>query len=96
MNGNLAQRVHAAAVAGWWSILIMAGCVTVSWLAWLAILAARPSWLITLWGGGDLTWETVHMFVLYFIAAWKGIVLVAVMVVIWLTIWARKLAKLAA
>ena len=93
MNDSLSQRVRAAAVAAWWTILIGALWMTGAWLAYLAILSARPGWVLTLWGGGELTWPKVQTLMLWFFATFKLILFVAVLLAIWLTLWARALKR---
>ena len=93
MNDSLAQRVRAAAVAGWWTILIAVIWLTAAWLAFLAILAARPDWLLVLWGGGKLTWPTVQNITLWFFGAFKLVIFAGVLLTIWLTLWSGRLKR---
>lgn len=92
-TGSLAKRVRAAAVAGWWTILIAAVWMTAGWFVFMAILNARPEWLLKLWGGGDLDWPDVHRIVLQFYAVFKLMLFAVVMVVIWLSLWSRRLKR---
>ena len=94
MNDDLAKRVRAAAGAAWCTVLIGAIWLTAAWGIILWLLSARPGWLLTLWGGGDLTWETVHNIVMYFISAAKLILFVVVLLSIFLSFWSRKLSRL--
>ncbi len=48
MNESLANRVRSAAVAGWWTILIIGIFMMVQWFFVLAILSIRPAWLLSL------------------------------------------------
>ena len=93
MSASLAKRTRAAATAGWWTLLIAAIWLTLGWLTSLALLSARPKWLLTLWGGGELTWTTVHTITLGAMAAFKMILLVALLLVIWLTLWSCRLKR---
>lgn len=93
MDESLSKRVGAAAAAGWWTILIGAIWLTVAWVIWLVILGTRPAWLLTLWGGGRLTWATVQTITLAVMGAMKGLLLAGLLVVIWLTLWARSLRR---
>ncbi len=95
MNETLAKRVRSAAVAGWWTILIVAVWMTVGWFALLVILHYQPGWMLKLWGGGDLDWPDVHMIVLYFFSIFKLMLFMVLMVVIWLTFWSRQLKRAA-
>ncbi len=55
MGDPFERRVRAAAVAGWWVVLIGYALLLVTWGAYLAILSARPAWLLSMWGGGDVS-----------------------------------------
>ena len=93
MNGSLAKRVRAAAVAGWWTLLIAWLWLTFAWVVWMAILHTRPEWMLKLWGGGELTWPKVHDLMITFLAVFKMIVGLALLVVIWLTLWSARLKR---
>ena len=95
MNEPLPQRVRAAASAGWWTILIGGIWITVGWLIWLAILRNRDAcgWMLELWGGEPLGWSDVQSLVLRVIALMKVILLAMLLIVIWLTFWARGLRR---
>ena len=45
MNDVFQQRVRAAAVAGWWTLLIAIGFLTLVWIVFLVLVSARPAWL---------------------------------------------------
>ena len=100
MNETLQKRVRSAAMAGWWTILIAAVWMTVGWLAFLAIMHTEPGWLLRLWGYPDTDnlhwdgeWGQVHGIILYFFAAFKLMLFAFVIVVIWLTLWSRRLKR---
>jgi len=96
MNGtiSLSKRVGSAAIAGWWTVLIVATWMTVAWFVWLAILNAKPDWLLRLWGGGDLDFSTIRTIVLCFFTAFKLLLFVLVIMTIWLTFWANRLKRI--
>jgi hypothetical protein len=95
MNGSelLAKRVRSAAVAGWWTILVIVGLMTAQWFFVLMILDAKPDWLLKLWGGGELDWPTVHTIVLWFFTVFKLMMFGFVIAVIWLTLWSSRLKR---
>jgi len=93
MNDPFTQRVRAAAVAGWWTVLLGAAWLLIAWLFILVILAAEPAWMLTLWGG-HLDWNEFHRVIVTAMAAFKLILFVAVLVTIWLSFWARRLRRL--
>ncbi len=92
MEESLAKRVGSAACAGWWTLLILVVYMVVAWIIWLGILLIRPHWLLVLWGGG-ISWNTVQMITLWFFAVVKLILLVALMLLVWLTIWSYRLKR---
>jgi hypothetical protein len=51
MNDVFEKRVRAAAVAGWWVILLAFALLLVTWVAYLAITSARPEWVLRMWEG---------------------------------------------
>ena len=92
MNDPFATRVRAAAVAGWWTILIASGFTTLLWTAYLLIMSCQPAWILTLWGP-DVGWSEVQHIMLWAIVAVKFVLRLLVMVVIWLILWGRQLRK---
>jgi hypothetical protein len=93
MNDIFEKRVRAAAVAGWWVVVIGYALLSVVWLVYLAIVSARPAWLLTVWGGGDVTWSFVQTVSLWFMGAFKLGLWLLILVVLWLTLWARELRR---
>lgn len=93
MNGEFAKRVRSAAIAGWWTLLIAAIFLLVNWSAYLAIMGCKPAWMLKFWGGNDIQWTTIQTIWLWFTAAFKMSVWIAAMVVVWLSLWARRLRK---
>jgi hypothetical protein len=90
MDNAFRAKVHAAAVAAWWTLLIVVAFVIVQWLGYLLILDVRPTWFLSLCGPG-VTWESLastwfHAMVLLKLGLWP-ITIAAV----WLTLWARQL-----
>ena len=97
MNDIFSQRVRSAARAGWWTVLIGAIWLLAAWLIWLAIIHARPEWLRTLWGGRRyVAWKEMYLIAIQFMAIFKLILFVCVLATIWLSLWSRRLRRLAA
>jgi hypothetical protein len=92
MEDLLYRKVRSAATAGWWTILIAVIFVSVQWVGFLAMLHCRPEWMARLWGGAS--WETIQTMGLWLIGAFKVLIYVMTLLVVWLTIWSRKLRKL--
>jgi hypothetical protein len=88
MNNELHRRVRAAAISAWCTVLVGTGLVILSWLAYLAILSARPTWLLSLWGH-DLDWGYVQNVWFWAIVTFKMVVWLMALMVLWLTLWAR-------
>jgi hypothetical protein len=93
MNDPFVRKVWAAAVAGWWALLIGYALFLLSWVASLVILSARPAWLLTIWGQGEVSWSFVQTLTLWFMSIFKLVLLLLILVVLWLTLWARQLRK---
>ena len=93
MNDPFEKKVRAAAVAGWWVVLIAVGFLTLLWLLYLAVMSAHPPWLLTLWGPG-VDWPFVQSVWFWAVAAFKFCVWLMVFAALWLTLWARQLRKL--
>jgi len=94
MDETGGKRLGAAVRAAWHTVLIWALWLTAAWLIWLGIIHAKPGWILALWGGGDgLTWTGVQTVTIWFFGAFKVLLLVAVMITIWLTLYARRLKR---
>ncbi|MES1213532.1 MAG: hypothetical protein ABUL64_03015 [Singulisphaera sp.] len=92
MQVDFERRLQAAAVSGWWTILVAAVLLTASWFAYLAAMAIHPDWLNPLWGR-EVTWETMENVWLWAMVVYKLILWIFVMIVLWMTLWARQLRK---
>lgn len=92
MNGTFEKRVRAAAVAGWWVVLIAVGLAILQVAACLFVMNTRPLWIQTMWGP-DITWAVVQIVLFWLTAIFRLVVLLLVLVVLWLTLWARELRK---
>jgi hypothetical protein len=92
MNDIFENRVRAAAVAGWWTLLIAVGFITLQWVVYLLVMSARPAWVLSMWGPG-FDWSFVQTVWFWAIAVLKFSVWLLALVVIWLTLWARQLGK---
>ncbi len=88
MSEELREIIQAAAAAGWWTVLIGAVWLTLTWLIWMQILRSKPAWLIKLWGC-DISWDQVQSVMITFMAVAKLILFVCILASIWLTLWAR-------
>ena len=92
MNDTFEKKVRAAAVAGWWGVLIAVGYLTLIWLIYLAVTSSRPAWLLTMWGPG-VDWPFVQSVWFWVMVAFKFCVWLTILAVVWLTLWARQLHK---
>ena len=92
MDEILAKKVRAAAVAGWWTLLIAYSILLVQWFAYLVIMAKQPAGMLCIWGNG-VTWPEIRTIWLWGTVAFKLGVGMMLFVVIWLTFWARQLKK---
>ena len=55
MDETFQNRVHAAAVAAWWTFLIAAVILLFQWILYLRVIATLPPWAVSFWGPGA-TW----------------------------------------
>ncbi len=92
MNNEFELRIRAAAHAGWWTLAIAAGIFLVQWVAYLLIVPAAPSWLLTMWGPGA-DWEHVQVWWFWGLAGFKVLLAIWAFLMAWLTLWARELRK---
>lgn len=86
------KKVRAAAVAGWWVVLIAVGFLALLWLIYLAVMAVHPAWLLTMWGPG-VDWPFVQQVWFWVMAAFKFCIWLMILAVLWLTLWARQLRR---
>ena len=92
MNDDFQKTVRAAAIAGWWTLLVAVLFIWLQWLAYLFLMNARPEWIKPLWGP-DISWSFVQTVWFWFTTIFKLCVSVLVLLVVWLTLWARQLRK---
>ena len=93
MSESFENRLGAAIRAAGCTVVIWAVVVTASWGVYMVAMHTRPGWLLVLWGGGGLDWDTVQLVFLYFIAASKLLMFLFLMVTICLTLWLRQLRR---
>ena len=46
MNDSFEKKVRAAAVAGWWVVLIGYALLIATWAVYLGLMSNRPMWLL--------------------------------------------------
>ena len=92
MNDVFEKKVRAAAVAGWWVVLIALAFVVLQWIVYLAVMNARPAWLLSMWGP-NIDWTFAQMVWFWGIAIMKFVLWLVVLIALWLTLWARQLRK---
>jgi hypothetical protein len=92
MDEIFAKKVRAAAVAGWWTVLIAYCILMIQWFAYLLIIPRQPAEMLCLWGEG-VTWSEIRTIWLWAMVAYKLCVGMMIFLVIWLTLWAKQLAK---
>lgn len=92
MSDDFESRLHSAAVAGWWTLLIGVGIFLIQWVIYLIVLPVQPNWVLTLWGPGA-DWQQVRTVWFWFLAGFKVCLALVAFVLLWLTLWARQLRK---
>lgn len=93
MNEALAKKVMAAAIAGWWVVLIGYALLTLTWGVYLILVTARPDWMRAMWGQ-DVSWDFMQTVSLWFLGVFKLFLWFLFLIVLWLTLWARQLRRL--
>ena len=73
MNDVFEKRVRAAAVAAWWAVLVAVAFVVLQWLVYLAVIHARPAWILSMWGP-NLDWAFVQAVWFWGVAVLKFVV----------------------
>jgi hypothetical protein len=92
MNDTFQIRVHAAAVAAWWTFLIASVFFLVQWLGYLGVTATQPSWVVSFWGPGA-TWESIQTGWFQALLFLKLSLWLVVLAALWLTLWAKQLRR---
>ena len=93
MDDIFTKRVRAAAAAGWWTLLIVYCLLILQWLLYLFVTCRQPNWMLKLLGEG-LSWPVYQTLWLWGMLAFKLVILLMAVVVVWLTIWGRRLSRL--
>lgn len=91
MEPRLSLKVKSAAVAAWWTILIAFLFILFQCLIYLYINAYPQGFFLALLGGFD--WQFIRVVWLWSVAVLKLCMWLLLLVTIWLTLWARTLAK---
>jgi hypothetical protein len=92
MNDDFERKVQGAAVAGWWTVLVAAAVLALQWVAYLAVMSLRPTFVLSLWGSGT-TWPEMQNLWLVGTVVLKIFVFILAVPCLWLTLWARQLRK---
>jgi hypothetical protein len=92
MNDTFQIRVHAAAVAAWWTLLIASVFFAFQWLMYLRVMATQPLWVVSSWGPGE-TWESIRTGWSQGLVFLKLTLWLLVLAALWLTLWSRQLQK---
>ncbi len=91
-NHDFENRLRAAAVAGWWVVLIGVTFLVLQWIAYLLVMNGQPVWILSLWGSGA-SWPFVRNVWFWMAAIFKLCLWMLALIALWLTLWARQLRK---
>ena len=91
MDAIFHKKVRAAAVAGWWTLLVAVLLGVFSWTGYLVLWHIRPDWMTPLWGGAS--WEDVQSVTISMFATYKLIIWTIFLATLWLSIWACQLKR---
>ncbi len=92
MNDVFEKRVRGAAIAGWWTLLIAIGLITLVWVVYLVVMSTRPAWLLAMCGP-DMDWAFVQRVWFWAIVLLKFVLWLMALATISLTLWAKQLRK---
>jgi hypothetical protein len=92
MDDTFQIRVHAAAVAAWWTFLIASAFFAFQWITYLGVMATQPLWVVSFWGPGA-TWESIRTVWFQALVFLKLTLWLLVLAALWLTLWAKQLRK---
>lgn len=92
MDNLFQKKVRAAAIAGWWTLLVAVAFHLFVTGGFAFLMHAKPTWVTCMWGG--LSWDEIQHVGLYMIATYRVMVWLLLLVVVWLTIWARRLKRI--
>jgi hypothetical protein len=92
MNDIFERRIRAAAIAGWWTLLVGMAVLLLQWGVYLYAASARPAWLASLWGP-DVSWPIILNVWFWGMAGIKAFLGLWAVATLWLTFWARQLRK---
>jgi hypothetical protein len=92
MDEIFTKKVRSVAMAGWWTVLIAYCILLIQWVVYWLIMNRQPEGMLCLWGKG-VTWAEIRTIWLWAMVAYKLVFGMLLFVVIWLTLWARQLAK---
>lgn len=89
---ELHAKVRSAAIAGWWTLLFAAGFALLLWISYTVLIKPHPPWVLSVMGP-DLKWSTIQTLYLWIFSVYRLIVWILLLVVLWLTLWARQLRR---
>jgi hypothetical protein len=92
MTDPFEKKVRAAAVAGWWVVLIGYALLTLIWAVYLVLVSVRPEWMLALWGH-DVKWDFMQVVSLWLLGVFKLFLWSLFLLALWLTLWARQMRK---
>ena len=92
MNDPFEKKVRAAAVAGWWVVMIGYALLTLTWAVYLVLVSVRPAWMPALWGH-DIKWDFMQVVSLWLLGVFKLFLWSLFLLALWLTLWARQMRK---
>lgn len=92
MDDLFHKRVRAAALAGWWTLLVAIAFGLLATGGFICILHRRPEMVTRMWG--NVNWDTIQTVGLWMISIYRVIVWVLLLIVVWLSLWSRKLKRI--
>jgi hypothetical protein len=92
MNHTFEERLKAAVRTGWCVLLIAVAFLAAQYFAYLQIAKTKPEGFLSLMGP-DYTWPEALKLWMLIMSLWKMWCWGAILLMLWLTLWSRKLNR---
>jgi len=90
MNDSFEKRLGALAATGWVVLAINLLFIVFLWGIYLIFMKIQPGWVLS-FCGPNVSWSFLQEMMLWIIAACKVCFWHLALLVIWLSLWARRL-----
>jgi hypothetical protein len=92
MDQPFEKKLKAAVGTGWLVFLIVLVAHIGQLFACHQMMQTKPGWILDLMGP-DISWDDVKWVTLLYLTLWRTTAGILVLVLLWLTLWSRKLNR---